>query len=80
MRRWSEIGGDIVPEVMCVSVSEVRTTSMSVAVLWYESYLVGVVIVVLRLLVRSSLVIGCCGVSLRRLMLISPWMVMEVFG
>lgn len=47
--RWSDIGGDIVPEVMCVSVRVVRTTSMRDAVLWCWSYLVGVVIVVLRL-------------------------------
>ena len=44
--RWSESGGDIVPDVMCVSMSVVSMTSMSVQVLWCGSSLVGVVIVV----------------------------------
>ena len=72
MERWSDSGGDIVPDVMCVVVSVVRMTSMSVPVLWCGSYRVGVVIVVCRLLVSSSLVNGCCGVRWSRLMLISP--------
>ncbi len=32
--RWSDIGGESVPAVICVSVSVVRTTSMRDAVLW----------------------------------------------
>ena len=47
--RWSEIGGDIVPDVTVVSVSVVRMTSMRVAVWWTGSYRVGVVTVVWRL-------------------------------
>ena len=47
--KWSEMGGDSVPDVMCVSFSVVRVTSIRVLVLCTGSYLVGVVIVVLRL-------------------------------
>jgi hypothetical protein len=47
--RWSVMGGDIVPAVISVSVSVVRVTSIRVEVLWWSSYLVGVVIVVCRL-------------------------------
>ena len=80
MDRWSDSGGDIVPDVMCVSVSVVRMTSMSVFVLWCGSYRVGVVMVVCRLLVSSSFVNGCSGVSRNRSMLMSPWIVMDVRG
>ena len=38
MGRWSDSGGDIVPDVMCVSVSVVRMTSMSLCVVvWVMS-------------------------------------------
>jgi hypothetical protein len=33
VERWSDSGGDIVPDVICLSVSVVRITSMSVPVL-----------------------------------------------
>ena len=43
------MGGDMVPAVICVFMSVVSVTSMSVAVSWCGSYLVGVTIVVCRL-------------------------------
>ena len=73
------MGGDTVPAITGVWVSVVSVTSMMVAVfLWYESYLVGVVIVVCRLVsVRKS---RNLRVSFSRLMLMSPCIVIDVCG
>lgn len=76
--RWSESGGDRVPAVMVVSESVVSTTSMRVAVLWWGSYLVGVVIVVWRLFSMRKVRRVCVGA--RRLMLMSPCIVIDVVG
>lgn len=76
--RWSVMGGEMVPAVVVVCVSVVSVTSMRVEVLWWESYLVGVVIVVCRLF--STRKLWKLGVSFRRLMLMSPCKVIEVPG
>ena len=76
--RWSVMGGEIVPVVVVVWVSVVSTTSRRVAVACVSLYLVGVVIVVCRLFSRRkswNLVVSC-----RRLMLMSPCMVIDVLG
>ena len=75
--RWSVIGGEMVPAVVVVWMSVVSVTSMRVDVLWWGSYLVGVVIVVCRLFSMRKL--WNLVLSLRRLMLISPCMVIDVF-
>ena len=61
-----------------VSVSVVSTTSIMVEVLCFGSCLVGVVIVVCRLFSIKKLW-KLCG-SFRRLMLMSPCMVIDVVG
>ena len=76
--RWSVIGGDMVPVVVVVWMSVVSVTSMRVDVLWWGSYLVGVVIVVCRLFSMRKL--WNLVLSLRRLMFISPCMVIDVLG
>ena len=76
--RWSERGGDIVPAVICVSVRVVSVMSIIVAVLWYGSYLVGVVIVVCRLFSVRNMKNACVGLS--RFMFRSPCIVIVVFG
>ena len=63
-----------------VLLSVVRTTSISVAVLWTGSYLVGVVIVEKRQFSRRKRKKGSVSLSLSRLMLMSPWIVIDVSG
>ena len=76
--RWSVMGGEMVPAVVVVCVKVVSVTSMRVEVLWWESYLVGVVIVVCRLFsTRKSWKLG---VSFRRFMLMSLCKVIDVPG
>lgn len=76
--RWSVIGGEMVPAVVVVWVSVVSVTSMRLDVLWWGSYLVGVVIVVCKLFSMRKL--WNLVLSFRRLMLMSPCMVSDVFG
>jgi hypothetical protein len=56
--RWSVMGGEIVPAMVCVAVRVVSVGSMSVGVLWNGSQRVGVVIVVRRLFSVRRLVSG----------------------
>ena len=77
--RWSDIGGEMVPAVI-LFVLAVSTGSISVAELWVVSYLVGVVMVVWRLLLRSRIVRGCNGRSANKFIFKSPCTVMCVFG
>ena len=77
--RWSDIGGEMVPAVT-LFVLVVSSGSISVAELWVVSYLVGVVMVVWRLLLRSRFVKGCSGRSANKFIFKSPWTVMRVFG
>ena len=78
MERWSESGGERVPAVVAVSARVVSVTSMREAELWTSSYLVGVVMVVKRSFSMRKL--WKWWVWFSRLMLRSPWMVMEVWG
>ena len=71
------MGGDIVPAVVCVSLSVVSVTSMIVAVaVCTGSYLVGVVIVVYSALCMRKSWKFC--VSLRKSMFKSPCSVIDV--
>ena len=76
--RWSDDGEEIVPAVVSMCVNVVNIVSIRVAVLWVGSYLVGVVIVVWRSCSIKKLWNWCSGVRLRRLMLMSPTMVISV--
>lgn len=72
------MGGEIVPAVTAVWVSVVSVISMRVDVPCLSSYLVGVMIVVWRLFsIRKS---WKSVLSFSRLMLMSPCMVIDVFG
>ena len=53
-------GNEMVLAVVVVCVSVVSVTSMRVEVLWWESYLVGVVIVVCRLFFDEEVVEAWC--------------------
>ena len=72
------MAGAIVPAVVVVWVSVVSTTSIRVSESYLVSYLVGVVIVVCRLF--STRKLWKLVVSFRRLMLMSPCMVIDVVG
>ena len=76
--RWSVMGGEMVPAVVAVWVSVVSVMSMRVDVPWWGLYLVGVVIVVCKLFSRRKW--WKTGLSFRRLMLMSPCMVIDVLG
>ena len=78
IERWSVIGGDRVPAVMCVFVSVVMMMSISVAVLWVWSYLDGVVITVCKLFSMRKFIRGCVG--FRRFRFRSPCIVIAVVG
>ena len=58
----------------------VSVTSMRLHVLWCGSMRVGEVLVVCRLFSRRKMRKGCVGVRARRLMLMSPCIVIFVSG
>ena len=80
MGRWSDSGGDIVPEVISVSVFVVSITSISDDDLWKPSYRVGVVIVVCKSLSCRKVMKAPSGVSAFKFMFMSPCIVMHVVG
>ena len=74
------MGGEIVPAMVCIFERVVNVGSIRDDVWWTGSWRVAVVIVVYMLFSIRKLVKGCRGRSLKRLILMSPWMVISVWG